>query len=30
VQVNGWGFKRMTQGPDHNSYYHEVRIVSFT
>jgi len=24
-QVNGWGFKRMTQGPDHNSYYHEVR-----
>ena len=25
-QVNGWGFKRMTQGPDHNSYYHEVNI----
>lgn len=24
-QVNGWGFKRITQGPDHNSYYHEVR-----
>ena len=23
-QVNGWGFKRMTQGPDHNSYYNEV------
>mmetsp|Transcript_20243 Transcript_20243/g.31273 ORF Transcript_20243/g.31273 Transcript_20243/m.31273 type:complete len:550 (-) Transcript_20243:258-1907(-) len=23
-QVNGWGFKRMTQGPDHNSYYHEM------
>jgi len=23
-QVNGWGFKRMTQGPDHNSYYHEL------
>ena len=22
-QVNGWGFKRMAQGPDHNSYYHE-------
>ena len=22
-QVNGWGFKRMTQDPDHNSYYHE-------
>lgn len=25
-QVNGWGFKRMTQGPDNNSYYHEVSI----
>ena len=24
TQVNGWGFKRMTQGPDHNSYYHEL------
>jgi hypothetical protein len=23
-QVNGWGFKRMAQGPDHNSYYHEL------
>jgi len=23
-QVNGWGYKRMTQGPDHNSYYHEL------
>lgn len=23
-QVNGWGFKRMRQGPDHNSYYHEL------
>jgi hypothetical protein len=23
-QVNGWGFKRITQGPDHNSYYHEL------
>jgi hypothetical protein len=23
-QVNGWGFKRITEGPDHNSYYHEV------
>jgi len=22
-QVNGWGFRRITQGPDHNSYYHE-------
>lgn len=25
-QVNGWGFKRMTQGPDHNSYYHELFV----
>jgi len=23
-QVNGWGFRRMTNGPDHNSYYHEL------
>jgi hypothetical protein len=23
-QVNGWGFKRITEGPDQNSYYHEV------
>ena len=23
-QVNGWGFKRITQGPDINSYYHEM------
>ena len=23
-QVNGWGFKRITQGPDINSYYHEL------
>ena len=23
-QVNGWGFKRITQGPDLNSYYHEL------
>ena len=22
-QVNGWGFKRITEGPDLNSYYHE-------
>eukprot|EP00980_Cylindrotheca_fusiformis_P030817 scaffold25464_cov113-Cylindrotheca_fusiformis.AAC.1 len=22
-QVNGWGFKRITSGPDYNSYYHE-------
>jgi len=23
-QVNGWGFKRITQGPDIHSYYHEL------
>ena len=23
-QVNGWGFKRITEGPDHNAYFHEV------
>ena len=23
-QVNGWGFRRITQGPDHNAYFHEV------
>jgi len=23
-QVNGWGFKRITKGPDANSYYHEL------
>lgn len=23
-QVNGWGFKRITQGPDANAYYHEL------
>ncbi len=23
-QVNAWGFKRITQGPDINSYYHEL------
>ena len=23
-QVNGWGFRRIMQGPDHSSYYHEV------
>lgn len=22
-QVNGWGFRRVNQGPDRNSYYHE-------
>jgi hypothetical protein len=24
-QVNGWGFRRITQGDDWNSYYHEVQ-----
>jgi hypothetical protein len=24
-QVNGWGFRRITQGTDQNAYYHEVR-----
>ena len=24
-QVNGWGFRRVTQGSDYKSYYHEVR-----
>ncbi|GKY96794.1 hypothetical protein MPSEU_000638600 [Mayamaea pseudoterrestris] len=23
-QVNGWGFKRISAGPDYNSYYHEL------
>ena len=23
-QVNGWGFKRITEGPDLNAYYHEM------
>ena len=23
-QVNGWGFQRVTNGSDYNSYYHEV------
>ncbi len=23
-QMNGWGFKRITQGPDIDSYYHEL------
>jgi HSF-type DNA-binding len=23
-QVNGWGFKRVMQGSDYNSYYHEM------
>ena len=25
-QVNGWGFRRITKGPDHNAYYHEVSL----
>lgn len=25
-QVNGWGFRRISQGVDVNSYYHEVRL----
>lgn len=25
-QVNGWGFKRITRGPDRNSYYHELFV----
>jgi hypothetical protein len=25
-QVNGWGFKRITKGPDRNAYYHEYFI----
>jgi len=23
-QANGWGFRRITQGPDRNTYYHEL------
>eukprot|EP00957_Ditylum_brightwellii_P041221 3120454-Ditylum_brightwellii.AAC.1 len=23
-QINGWGFRRITQGPDKNCYYHEL------
>lgn len=23
-QANGWGFRRVTKGPDRNSYYHEL------
>jgi hypothetical protein len=26
-QVNGWGFRRITNGSDYNSYYHEVTTV---
>ena len=25
-QVNGWGFHRISQGPDRGSYHHEVRL----
>jgi hypothetical protein len=25
-QVNGWGFKRIVSGNDHNSYYHELFV----
>jgi len=25
-QVNGWGFKRITHGPDRNSYYHKLFV----
>lgn len=25
-QVNGWGFKRIMAGKDHNSYYHELFV----
>jgi hypothetical protein len=25
-QVNGWGFKRVVTGSDHNSYYHELFV----
>ena len=26
-QVNGWAFTRVAQGPDINSYYHDVSVV---
>jgi HSF-type DNA-binding len=25
-QVNGWGFQRITAGPNHHAYHHEVRF----
>jgi hypothetical protein len=28
-QVNGWGFKRIVSGNDHNSYYHEMFVREF-
>ena len=26
-QVNGWGFKRVCNGPDYGAYYHEVSVL---
>ena len=28
-QVNGWGFKRIVSGNDHNSYYHELFVREY-
>ena len=28
-QVNGWGFKRIVSGNDHNSYYHEMFLRDY-
>jgi hypothetical protein len=28
-QVNGWGFKRIVSGNDHNSYYHEMFVREY-
>jgi hypothetical protein len=28
-QVNGWGFKRIVSGNDHNSYYHELFLRDY-
>lgn len=28
-QVNGWGFQRMSTGPEKNSYYHEMFLRGF-
>ena len=28
-QVNGWGFRRATSGPDQNAYHHEMFIRGF-
>lgn len=27
LRVNGWVFRRITQGPDHNAYFQEVRFL---